>query len=50
MYIEDGSHIDYCEEKYERPCIYSWGWIGDSIPQSEHTLDNDTKTEMYLFK
>ena len=46
MYIEDGSHIDYCEESYERPCIYSWGWIGNTIPKSEYTFDNEATAKI----
>lgn len=47
MEIQDGSTQDYTENKdYRRPCIYSWGWIGKTIPKSTNTLNEQEKSEL----
>jgi len=46
MEIQDGSTIDYSDEDYKRPCIYSWGWIGDTISSSENTLNDEDRAEL----
>ncbi|TRZ81776.1 hypothetical protein D4R86_02235 [bacterium] len=46
MEIKDGTHIDYTDRNYPRTCIYSWGWIGNSISKSQNTLDSEERTKL----
>ena len=43
MYISDGSTKDYDDEEHKRPCIYSWGWIGDSVPLTLYYITPDIR-------
>lgn len=46
MEIQDGSTQDYNDKNYLRLCIYSWGWIGNTIPNTENTITPQEKTEL----
>ena len=41
MHIPDGSNIDYTNNKYPRPNIYAWGWLGNFTPKSKNKMPQD---------